>query len=256
MFPKSDFSKKCSVCQVDKYKKHKGKDKPKRTAWLWDIPQQLKMRLNWRGFEQKLEPIPKTAHANCAPNVASSPLVPEKVRQTINVITETRLGAYVFLLALACDGFQPWRGVQYTMWFLAVRILNLKMQHIASVAELITIGIISGPREPATLQYYADEVVQQLLLFQANRVTIARSLPDGCTVDVLVLAFLVAVIGDYPALCKMLHVQGVGRSSLFLSFFLSSFLCVTVGSSPNEHTFICVQVRSWLALSAGSKVCV
>ena len=134
LFPKGDLSKQCSVCQEDKYKKHRGKKKPKRVAWLWDIAQQLKMRLSWRGFEQKLEPIPKTAHEDCAPTVASSPLIPDKIRQTINVTTKTRIGAYSFLLALACDGFQPWRGVQYTMWFLALRILNFTQQHIASVS--------------------------------------------------------------------------------------------------------------------------
>jgi hypothetical protein len=95
------------------------------------------------------------------------------------------------------------------MWFLAVRILNYKIDYIAKTADLITVGIISGPREPKTLQYYSYIIVQELLLLNSSRVTIPETLPDGTQVTRLVLAFLVALIGDYPALCKILNRQGV-----------------------------------------------
>jgi hypothetical protein len=169
------------------------------------------MRCNWTAFTNKLTPVPASAHPDNAPDVVSSKAIPNKMRETINVATQ--LGAYIFILALACDGFNPWRGVQYTMWFLALRVLNLKIEHSARTDELITIGIIPGPREPKTLQHYANYIVlvKELLMLQANQVTVARSLDGGVVEQVLLTAFLIGLIGDYPAICKLLHVQGVGN---------------------------------------------
>jgi hypothetical protein len=166
------------------------------------------MRSNWTGYFDKLEPIPKLPTEDNSPNAVSSKLIPQHVRDIVH--QTVHLGSFVFILALACDGFNPWRGVQYTMWFLAVRILNLKTEFQASTVDLITIGIISGPREPKTLQYYANTVVVELLFLQANHVTIPRKLADGTSAFVYIIAYLVAIIGDYPALCKILHRQGVG----------------------------------------------
>ena len=125
----------------------------------------------------------------------------------------TRVGAYIFILALACDGFQVWTGVNYTIWFLALRILNLKNDHAASTEDLITIGIIPGPREPKTLQFYANRIVKQLLLLQANTVKVPRRIWER-DFWIPVYAYLVALIGDYPGLTKMLNVQGVGNLPL------------------------------------------
>jgi hypothetical protein len=208
-----DVSPQCprANCQAPRYKQVNGNKQACKITFMWDIIEQLKMRLNWRGFSHKLElNIPSNACPNLAPNVVSSRLIPQAIRTRINVNVATELGAYVFILALACDGFQVWTGVNYTIWFLALRILNLKNQHAASTDDLITIGIIPGPREPKTLQFYANRIVQQLLQFQANQVTVPRRVLDKVW-NIPVYAYLVALIGDYPGLTKLLNVQGVGN---------------------------------------------
>ena len=100
------------------------------------------------------------------------------------------------------------------MWFLAVRILNLKIDRIARTDMLITLGITCGPREPSTLQFYLNDIVKEVVYMQANNVTIPRPVTDPqgkvTTVQVRILAYIIALIGDYPALSKLLNVQGVG----------------------------------------------
>jgi hypothetical protein len=203
----TDGSQQCPICQADRYKEVKGKQVPRKKFFRWSLIEQLKMRLQWKGFAAKLEAVPAVAHDNHAPNVVSSNAIPPELRSHIQIATQ--LGAYMFILGIACDGFNPWRGVQYTMWFLACRILNMKLAHAAKTDDVITVGITCGPREPKTLQYYAAGIVEELILLRANDISVPRSMDNGSVVDVPLQAHLVAVIGDYPALCKMLNAQGV-----------------------------------------------
>jgi hypothetical protein len=166
------------------------------------------MRASWEGYFDKLEPIPVVPHANLPPHVVNTRLINEQILQAV------RLGNYIFLLGIGLDGFNPWRGIQYCMWLCAVKVLNLKVDHLAKTDNLITLGIISGPREPKTLQHYLSCVVQDVLFIQANQVTVTRSVPDGHgkTKKMIfrIMAFIVAIIGDYPALTKILNMSGTG----------------------------------------------
>jgi hypothetical protein len=206
-------------CKEYRYKTVGAKTVPRKSYFKWDILSQLKMRMNWKDFRSKLQSIPGVATCN-GEDIISSKAITDKVRQNINVATQ--LGKFVFILALACDGFNPWRGVQYTMWFLALRIMNMNVKFTAKTEELITIGIISGPREPKTLQHYMTDIVVQLLYIQANDVTIPYTLDDGTTVLKGIAVFLTNLIGDYPALCKLLHIQGVGKLTPHTYFFYAS----------------------------------
>jgi hypothetical protein len=210
LYGEVDAAEVCPYCKADRYMMRNGKKAPRKKYFRWSLIELLKMRTTWKTFMNKLDPVPAAAHENNAPNLVSSKVISPDLRKTL--YHYTTLGAYVFILALACDGFNPWRGVQYTMWFFALRILNLKVSHSASTNDVITIGITCGPREPKTLQFYANSIVEELLLLQANNVTVPRYLPESLeTVFVPMLAVLVALVGDYPALCKMLVVQGVGK---------------------------------------------
>ena len=203
---------KCPLCDHDRYYKIGSKTMPYKKYFSWSLIEQLKMRAGWSGFEDSLEAIPGTPHADKAPNVVSGHTMSDETRAEI--IHHVTLGAFVFVLALSSDGFNPWRGVQYTMWFLAVRILNLKIDRIARTDMLITLGITCGPREPSTLQFYLNDIVKEVVYMQANNVTIPRPVTDPqgkvTTVQVRILAYIIALIGDYPALSKLLNVQGVG----------------------------------------------
>ena len=242
LFSKDGSDNTCLYCGADRYKTVNGKQKPTKVVWMWDIVQQLKMRISWGGFASRLSPVPLAPDEDKAPNVVKSRIIPQHIRRVIN--TPAQLGAFVFILALACDGFNPWRGVQYTIWFIALRILNLQQDQTSSVhtqhtqhtqfhthtthlvshphnlsyiqtADLITVAIICGPREPKTLQYYASDIVEQLLFIQANRVTVPRHVSNNSEpIQMRILAYLVAMIGDFPALCKMLNHQGVGTTSI------------------------------------------
>ena len=208
----------CPICTETRFKHVGGKTVARKNYFRWNIFEQLKMRLGWKGFTDRLQPVPDKASIN-GTDIVSSMAITDKVRRNITVHQE--LGKFVFVLALACDGFNPWRGVLYCMWFLALRILNLDAKLGAKTEELITIGITSGPKEPKTLQYYTQDIVKQLLYLQANDVTIPHVLADGVQSVKGVVAFLISLIGDYPALCKMLHIQGAG-TYIYIPFFFFS----------------------------------
>ena len=210
---KQDEAQKCgnvtAGCQEDRYLNVNGTKVPRKKFFWWSIIEQLKLRSGWTGFMDRLVPVPAEAHDDKAPDVVSSKVIPYHTRENIQVATQ--LGSYIFIIALACDGFNPWRGVQYTIWFLAFRVLNQKVKYTAKTNDLITVGIIPGPTEPKTLQFYANDIVLQLLLLQANQVTVPGKLADGSIGNFFLRAYLIGLIGDYPAICKMLNVQGVGQ---------------------------------------------
>lgn len=191
-----------------------GKVVPAKKWFSWSLTEQLKDMVKWARFRHQMEPIPPRASENDAKHPLESDLVPPEARHYFSI------GCLVFILALACDGFNPWRGVNYTMWFLSVRVLNYKTASSSSVDNVVTLGIICGPKEPKSLQFYLASFLPEFNALRNGGVQIPRT-PTNSDQRVVVrmFAYLVALIGDYPALGKLLDLTGVGKHPPPFFFF-------------------------------------
>jgi len=110
-------------------------------------------------------------------------------------------------LSLTTDGFNPWRGSQYSMWPVCLSVLNLP-PHLRNRPEFtIMIALIEGPDKPERMEHVLREVRDASLnTFPVIDVSDPEPrVPHPITVKLLF------VNADLPALCSVLCMTSAGR---------------------------------------------
>ena len=111
-----------------------------------------------------------------------------------------------FVLCLAADGFNPWKGGNYTMWFIALKILNYKAKPGSKRENLIIVAIVNGPRAPASYKWYVRMVTDELKLLQKG----VQSKHPFSSGEAWVYADLKIVSADHPGFAELLNCHHCG----------------------------------------------
>lgn len=111
-----------------------------------------------------------------------------------------------FVLCLAADGFNPWKGGNYTMWFIALKILNYKAKPGSKRENLIIVAIVNGPRAPASYKWYVRMVTDELKLLQKG----VKSKHPFSSGEAWVYADLKIVSADHPGFSELLNCHHCG----------------------------------------------
>ena len=112
-----------------------------------------------------------------------------------------------FVLCFSTDGFNPWKGSPYTIWFLCVKILNYKPNPGSKTSNLIVIGLVSGPRAPKQFHWYTQMVKEELDLLEKGVLSIH---PYDSDRQAWVYADLILFSADHPGYGELLNVQYAG----------------------------------------------
>lgn len=73
--------------------------------------------------------------------------------------------------ALFVDGFQPFEGVQYTLWAVILICLNLPHEIRMKSENLHILSLIDGPHEPSDFQQYLKPIVDEFLVLWEQGMT-------------------------------------------------------------------------------------
>lgn len=111
-----------------------------------------------------------------------------------------------FVLCLAADGFNPWKGGNYTMWFIALKILNYKAKPGSKRENLIILAIVNGPRAPASYKWYVRMVTDELKILQKG----VKSKHHSSSGEAWVYADLKIVSADHPGFSELLNCHHCG----------------------------------------------
>jgi hypothetical protein len=111
---------------------------------------------------------------------------------------------------MGADGFNPWVGSAYSMWFIALKILNYSSDKQSVVENLIVVGVVPGPRKPAQFKWYMKMVTEEL-----------KEMMDGVQCDnplnaeekAWVYADLMVLSMDHPGFGEVLDVECVGAKN-------------------------------------------
>lgn len=74
--------------------------------------------------------------------------------------------------AIFVDGFQPFEGVQYTLWAVVLICLNLPYEIRMKAENLHILTLIDGPKEPGNLQQYLKPIVDEFLMLWETGITV------------------------------------------------------------------------------------
>jgi hypothetical protein len=107
-------------------------------------------------------------------------------------------------LGISTDGFTPFKGRDKTAWPIIVFNYNLPPEERFHKDNIISIGVIPGPKKPADMDSYLWPLVQELL-----QLSIGLTAFDAVTQTLFLLhAFLIVVFGDIPAVSMMMRMKG------------------------------------------------
>ena len=112
-----------------------------------------------------------------------------------------------FAVCLAGDAFNPWKNSNYSIYFLALKILNYRPKPGSQRENLIIVAIVSGPRAPAQYKWYVRMLTDELRVLKQG-VQIRK--PDGSSA--WVYADLKIVAADHPGFAELLNCQHCGAS--------------------------------------------
>ncbi|KAG8703712.1 hypothetical protein FRC09_003998 [Ceratobasidium sp. 395] len=115
-------------------------------------------------------------------------------------------------LALSTDGFSLFkrrRSGHSTAWPLIFINYNLHPRYRTHLEHIICVGVIPGPKQCKDLNSFLVPVLQELILLERGVETLhASPADDGELFEFDLRAFLLAIIGDIPAVSKMLAMKG------------------------------------------------
>jgi hypothetical protein len=112
-------------------------------------------------------------------------------------------------LGLSTDGFGPFKHRTKTAWPIILFNYNLPPEERFLKKNIISVGVIPGPKKPGDLDSFLWPLVQELLQLE-----LGVSAFDAITVTVFLLrAYLIVVFGDIPAVSMIMRMKGHnGRS--------------------------------------------
>jgi len=107
-------------------------------------------------------------------------------------------------LGLSTDGFAPFRNRKSTCWPLILFNYNLPPEDQFHVSEIISLGIVPGPKKPVDMDSFLWPFVEEMLHLGAG-ITVFNSLSQSTFV---LHAYLIAVFGDIPAVSLVMWMKG------------------------------------------------
>ena len=107
-------------------------------------------------------------------------------------------------LGLSTDGFGPFKLRDRTAWPIILLNYNLPPEERFQKGNIISVGVIPGPKKPVDADSYLWPLVQELL-----QLAIGVTAFDALTKTIFLLrAFLLVVFGDMPAIAMIMRMKG------------------------------------------------
>jgi hypothetical protein len=107
-------------------------------------------------------------------------------------------------LGLSTDGFGPFKLRDRTAWPIILFNYNLPPEERFQKDNIISIGVIPGPKKPVDADSYLWPLIQELL-----QLAVGITAFDALTKTVFLLrAFLFIVFGDMPAIAMIMRMKG------------------------------------------------
>ncbi|THH12489.1 hypothetical protein EW146_g7643 [Bondarzewia mesenterica] len=107
-------------------------------------------------------------------------------------------------LGLSTDGFAPWRKRSKTCWPLIIFNYNLPPEIRFHIENIISLGVIPGPKKPVDMDSFAWPLVQELL-----QLAVGVRAFDILSGSLFALrAFLILAFGDIPAVSLLARMKG------------------------------------------------
>jgi hypothetical protein len=107
-------------------------------------------------------------------------------------------------LGLSTDGFGPFKLRDRTAWPIILFNYNLHPEERFQKDNIISVGVIPGPKKPVDADSYLWPLVQELL-----QLTVGVTAFDALTKTLFLLrAFLLIVFGDMPAIAMIMRMKG------------------------------------------------
>jgi hypothetical protein len=132
------------------------------------------------------------------------------LRETFITIDAEELPTWFFsdprdiALGLSSDGFGPFKHRTKTAWPIILFNYNLPPEERFLKRNIISIGVVPGPKKPCDFDSFLWPLVQELLQLE-----IGVSAFDAITKAVFLLrAYLIVVFGDIPAVSMIMRMKG------------------------------------------------
>jgi hypothetical protein len=107
-------------------------------------------------------------------------------------------------LGLSSDGFGPFKHRTKTSWPIILFNYNLPPEERILKKNIISVGVIPGPKKPGDFDSFLWPLVQELLQLE-----LGVSAFDAITMTVFLLhAYLIVVFGDIPAVSMIMRMKG------------------------------------------------
>jgi hypothetical protein len=107
-------------------------------------------------------------------------------------------------LGLSTDGFSPFKHHTKTAWPIILFNYNLPPKERILKKNIISVGVIPGPKKPGNSDSFLWPLVQELLQLE-----LGVSAFDTITMTVFLLrAYLIVVFGDIPAVSMIMRMKG------------------------------------------------
>jgi hypothetical protein len=114
------------------------------------------------------------------------------------------------VLGLSADGFGPFKHCTKTAWPVILFNYNLPPEERFLKKNIISVGVIPGPKKPGDLDSFLWPLVQELLQLE-----LGVFMFDSITMTVFLLyAYLIVVFGDIPTVLMIMHMKGHNGFSL------------------------------------------
>jgi hypothetical protein len=204
--PYEDLGK-CPVCSIDRYRPD-GSPQAYFT-YLPIIPRlralvanssyatKMKYRANYQGDPSHVSDVFDGAHY-CS-----------LLTQNITIADET-LPIWFFsdprdiALGFSTDGFGPFKLRDRTAWPIILLNYNLPPEERFQKHNIISVGVIPGPKKPVDADSYLWPLVQEFL-----QLAVGVTAFDALTKTLFLLhAFLIIVFGDMPAIAMIMRMKG------------------------------------------------
>jgi len=107
-------------------------------------------------------------------------------------------------LGLSTDGFVHFRNRKSTCWPLILFNYNLPPEDRFHVSEIISLGIVPGPKKPIDMDSFLWPFIEEMLHLGAG-ITVFDPLLQSTFV---LHAYLISVFGDIPAVSLVMQMKG------------------------------------------------